>query len=258
MHAASCLPKVPGTSSCAQRGGGGTRQLVATSHREHPMSTVDDRGVEPTANAGADHQAPDSPTTPDRRGGIARSAATSQPDVEISRRLPPWHPPLLAAWSVLALWAGNLTEVPASDGLLLLGIVVGAVLVAWLVLALLAHVVGLDEPVSRAALATTIGAAGVLLAGRLASGLEPRVGLAVVAGLAVLGIVIASVLGRSALAVVTTVLDVFTLVVVAMVAVPVGSLLLRPDSVPEGGAVDASAAVAGSDAGVSLGQHTRS
>ncbi len=145
------------------------------------------------------------------------------------RGLPPWHPPLLAAWSVLALWASNVNEVPPRDGLRLLGMAVGAVSVAWLVLAVAARFAGVDRPVSRAALATTIGAAAVLLAGRVASGLEPAVGLAAIAAIAIVGIVVASRISQSATAALTTVLDVFTLVTVAMVTVPVVSTLLQPN-----------------------------
>lgn len=166
-----------------------------------------------------------------RRGAPAdREVAAGRPagtDDE-RRRPPPWHPPLLAAWSVLAVWAGNIPEVSRSDALALLVTTVGVVGGAWVVIALAARAAGLEQPVRRAAIATSLAAGVVLVAGRVAGGLLPWFGLAIVGALLVVALGGAWLLPRAVVAPVTTIANVFTLVATVMVGVPVVASLYEP------------------------------
>lgn len=156
-------------------------------------------------------------------GDVGRSSATEEEatsgfDV---RRLPPWHPLLLAAWSVLAPWSGNVGDVPPTDGTGLLVMVVGVVAVAWVVLSLLYRAGGVDRAVGRAGLATTGGAAVVLAAGRVAPGLAPTTGLAVVGVVVLCGVLVAVMIPAAVVTALTTMGNVSTLVAVLLVATPV-------------------------------------
>ncbi|MBA2528564.1 MAG: sulfatase-like hydrolase/transferase [Euzebyales bacterium] len=75
------------------------------------------------------------------------------------RRLPPLHPLLFAAWPVLFLYAHNVDETPLSEGLGLLGTVLGITASLYAVLALLLR------DIRRAAVMTTVLALAVLLYG---------------------------------------------------------------------------------------------
>lgn len=160
----------------------------------------------------------------DRGLAAGRPAATD----DERRRPSPWHPPLLAAWSVLAVWAGNISEVPRSDAVALLATTVGIVGGAWVVIALVARAAGLEQPVRRAAIATSLAAGVVLTAGLVADGLVPWFGLAIVGLLVLVALVGAWLLPRAVVAAVTTIANVFTLVAAVIVGVPVVASFFEP------------------------------
>jgi hypothetical protein len=104
--------------------------------------------------------------------GIADPAAsgrrsTSGRPSASARRLPPFHPVLLAAWPVLFLLAENAGEADPAEAVLPIAISVGVTI------AVVAVVRLLGASVERAALVGSIGAIVVLLFGHVADALAP-------------------------------------------------------------------------------------
>ena len=127
----------------------------------------------------------------------------------------PWHPILVAAFPVLLLWSQNTGEVTRADALPVLGVVVGAAALLWLLAAAAYRDLG------RAALLTSVLAILLLSYGRVWGTTAPVLGVAVwtvVAALTAWGI---ARLGGEAVRNTTAIVNVTALALVLVPALPV-------------------------------------
>lgn len=136
--------------------------------------------------------------------------------IDEHRRVLTLHPPLVAAYSVLTLWGANVFEVPVRDATAILWPVVGGVIVVWIVCAAGMWATRQAHPIARGGLVASVAGGLFLVAGRVMPDLGPVGGLGTVAVVGVATAVVASRMRPATLGSITTIVNVFAAVAVAM------------------------------------------
>lgn len=151
----------------------------------------------------------------------------STADVDEPRRVVTLHPPLVAAYTVMTLWGANVFEVPVRDATAILWPVVAGAMAIWMVTAAGMWAIRRPNAIARGGLVATVAGGLFLVAGRVMPDLGPVAGLGTVAVVGVATAIMTARMKPATVGSITTVVNVF-----AAVAVALSVVQLRPVLTP--------------------------